>query len=124
MTVFNFNASARSRMAMSSAFCWAVGRPGLEGQQELPTVATHSARNSRRGGGGTIFSTGTGSSAANKFVAKKKRIPQIIRALIPRTVAADVRRFHLTFRKQSLSLLTSAATRLMENRDRAIRVSL
>src|ERR1017187_7546707 len=74
MTQFNFNATARSRMAMSSAFCCAVVRPDLDGQQELPTVAIHAARNSRAGGGGRIFSAEFFSSAANKIAGSKNKI--------------------------------------------------
>src|SRR5271157_242860 len=65
MTAFILSAAARSRMASSSAFCCPVERPDLDGQQELPTVAIHVARNSRTGGGGMIFSADVGSSAAN-----------------------------------------------------------
>src|SRR5215469_180927 len=73
MTAFIFNAAARSRMAISSAFCWSVVRPGLDGQQELPTVAIHAARNSRSGGGGTIFSGDVFSSAAtNRAIGQIK----------------------------------------------------
>src|ERR1017187_10098914 len=74
MTQFNFSATARSRMARSSAFCCAVVRPDLDGQQELPTVAIHAARNSRTGGGGTIFSAEIFSSAANKIAGSKNKI--------------------------------------------------
>jgi hypothetical protein len=46
------------------------------------------------------------------------RIAQMkFRALNPITVAADVRRLHLKSRRRSWSLLTSAATMLMERAD-------
>src|SRR5215218_8902382 len=48
-----FRSTALSRMAFISESCWATGRPGLEGQSMLATVATHAARNSRGGGGAT-----------------------------------------------------------------------
>src|SRR5690349_9933951 len=47
-----FISLALSRIALISATCWATGRPGLEGQSMLATVATQAARNSRGGGGG------------------------------------------------------------------------
>jgi hypothetical protein len=68
-------------MAINSAFCWSVGSPGLDGQQEFPTVATQTARNSRAGGGGTIFSTAGCSLAANKFAASAREIKTIKRSM-------------------------------------------
>ena len=39
---------------MTSCCCSLVLKPGLLGQSMLPTVATHAARNSRCGGGGSV----------------------------------------------------------------------
>jgi hypothetical protein len=66
-------------MATSSAFCCAVVSPGLDGQQELPTVATHSARNYRAGGGGKIL-TGAGAfvPAANNKVSERHKTTAMI----------------------------------------------
>src|SRR5262249_3748490 len=73
MTALSLRAEARSRMAMSSACCWAVVRPGLEGQQELPTVAIQAARNSRAGTGRTMFVTDDLSSAAKSVATGHSR---------------------------------------------------
>src|ERR1019366_8230474 len=77
MTAFNLSPAARSRMATSSDFCCAVVRPGLDGQQELPTVAIHAARNSRAGGGGTILSVEKVSSAANRIAGSSKAVTRM-----------------------------------------------
>src|SRR5450756_3209858 len=44
---FNFNCTARSSNEISSAFCSATLRPGLDGQSLLATVTSHAPRNSR-----------------------------------------------------------------------------
>ena len=62
MTAFRWAAWARFSMATASSFCVSVGSPGSLGQSMLATVATHTARNSRSGGGGA-------SSLSERFAA-------------------------------------------------------
>src|SRR3954468_4535904 len=47
-----FSSAALSRILIASACCSCVDSPGLLGQSMLPTVATHTPRNSRGAGGG------------------------------------------------------------------------
>src|ERR1017187_964238 len=65
---FNFNCIARSSNEISSAFCSATLRPGLDGQSLLATVTSHAPRNSRAGGGGAT-ETGRYASPAAKSIA-------------------------------------------------------
>src|SRR4051812_19752546 len=58
MTALRFRSEQRWRMAMASACCCSVERPGLLGQSMLPTVATHTPRNSRGGSGGSAIFPG------------------------------------------------------------------
>ena len=48
------SATSLSRIAISSACCSAELSPALDGQSMFPTVATHTARNSRGTGGGAL----------------------------------------------------------------------
>src|SRR4051794_39986974 len=48
-----FSSAALSRILIASACCSCVDSPGLLGQSMLPTVATHTPRNSRGAGGGS-----------------------------------------------------------------------
>ncbi len=58
MMAFKFSVTARSRIIRNSAFCCSTGKPGLDGQSMLPTVATQAPRNSRKGGGGVALLDG------------------------------------------------------------------
>src|SRR5690242_2339431 len=53
-TASRCSAATLARRAISSAFCASVESPGFDGQSMLPTVATHTARNSRGTGGGAV----------------------------------------------------------------------
>src|SRR5258708_29695954 len=55
MIALSFNCAARLKIAKSSAFCSAEERSFREGQSMFATVATHAARNSRAGAGGTSW---------------------------------------------------------------------
>src|SRR5207237_8855886 len=58
---------ARSRMAISSAFCSAVLSPFLEGQSMFATVAIHAPRNSRNGRGGVAAGSEAVAGQASAF---------------------------------------------------------
>src|ERR1017187_7589433 len=62
---FKCSATARSRMAVSSAFCWPASRPGREGQSRFWKVATQRPRNSRSGAGGVSARPARGGGAAD-----------------------------------------------------------
>jgi hypothetical protein len=55
-----FSRRAASTIALISARCCTLLRPGLLGQSMLATVATHIARNSRGAGGGCAPVIGDG----------------------------------------------------------------
>jgi hypothetical protein len=95
ITAFRLSDAERSMIATSSAFCCSVVSPGFDGQSMLPTVATHTPRNSRdtgAGGGALTTPLGVGSRSGAVGTGVGVGACGTVRAQAESTVSATVAR--------------------------------